>query len=481
MIDDRIDVVTRGTLGLTVSCARCHDHKYDPIPTKDYYSLYGVFANASEPAALPLLGKPSLPTQRDVRYDRGLRERRDSIVEYRKRRYEVLAAELRTPQQIAAYLLGARDARDLGNAELETFSRDRDLNLFLLRRWRDYLAKTRVARDPVLAKWHGLADVRPNPLVAASFTEKPPSTPKETAELYGALIARFDHPAALAHPDEEALRQVLRAPGGPMNVQFEQVDQILTEGDRNNLTNLRMRVERLLVEYAYRGAEPRAMALADAPEILPAHVFVRGNPNNPGAEVPRKFLGVLAGENGEPFQDGSGRLDLARAIASKDNPLTARVMVNRVWHHHFGAGLVRTTSDFGLRGETPSHPELLDMLALYFIENGWSVKKLHRLILLSNTYQQGSQDNVEARQIDPENRLLWRMSRRRLDFEALRDSMLAVSGQLDRSMGGLPVSITHSLRHGGAPSTPSSIAPVFPVFFKRSTLPVLISTAPSAF
>ena len=196
MIDDRIDVVTRGTLGLTVSCARCHDHKYDPIPTKDYYSLYGVFSNASEPPALPLLGKPSLPTQRDVRYDRGLRERRDSIVEYRKRRYEVLAAELRTPQQIAAYLLGARDARDLGNAELETFSRDRDLNLFLLRRWRDYLAKTRETRDPVLAKWHGLADVRPNPLVAAAFTEKPPSTPKETAELYGALIARFDSPTA---------------------------------------------------------------------------------------------------------------------------------------------------------------------------------------------------------------------------------------------------------------------------------------------
>ena len=196
------------------------------------------------------------------------------------------------------------------------------------------------------------------------------------------------------------------------------------------------------MEYAYRGAQPRAMALADAPEILPAHVFVRGNPNNPGAEVPRKFLGVLAGENGQPFRDGSGRLDLARAIASKDNPLTARVMVNRVWHHHFGAGLVRTTSDFGLRGETPSHPELLDMVALYFIENGWSVKKLHRLILLSNTYQQGSQDNVQARQIDPENRLLWRMSRRRLDFEALRDSMLAVSGQLDRSMGGLPASIT---------------------------------------
>lgn len=467
MIDDRIDVVTRSTLGLTVSCARCHDHKYDPIPTRDYYSLYGVFANASEPNELPLLAKPSAPGKRDSYYDRGLRERLESIAEYRKRRYEVLLAELRTAPQIAAYLLGAEDARDMGNTELETFSRDRDLNLFLLRRWRAYLSKTKESRDPVFALWHSLPEARSNPLVEAAFTEKRPSGPKEAAEVYASLIARFDNLAPFASTVEEAFRRVLRAPDAPMNVQFSELDQILTEGDRNNLRDLRIRVEKLLVDYAYRGAQSRAMALADGKEILPAHILVRGNPNNLGAEVPRRFLAVLAGENSQPFQDGSGRLDLARAIASKDNPLTARVLVNRIWHHHFGAGLVRTTSDFGLRGDLPSHPELLDYLAVRAMEEGWSLKKLHRLILLSNTYQQSSQDNPEARRIDPENRQLWRMNRWRLDFESLRDSLLAVSGQLDRTMGGLPLSIT---------SQPSTRRRSVYAFIDRARLPGVFQT-----
>jgi hypothetical protein len=151
---------------------------------------------------------------------------------------------------------------------------------------------------------------------------------------------------------------------------------------------------------------------------------------------------VLSGDKREPFKQGSGRLELAKAISSPSNPLTARVMVNRVWGWHFGQGFVRTPSDFGVRSEPPTHPELLDYLALRFIEDGWSLKKLHRRIMLSAVYQQASDYNPVASKLDPDNSLLWRMNRRRLDFESMRDSLLAVAGRLDRTVGGRPVDIT---------------------------------------
>src|SRR5439155_26960960 len=155
-----------------------------------------------------------------------------------------------------------------------------------------------------------------------------------------------------------------------------------------------------------------------------------------------QFLRVLAGEERKPFAHGSGRLDLARAITAPDNPLTTRVIVNRVWMHHFGEPLVSTPSDFGVRSTPPTHSELLDYLARTFQhEDGWSLKRLHRRILLSHTYQQASFDRPECRKIDPDNRLLWRAHRRRLDFESMRDMLLAVAGRLDRKMGGRTVDV----------------------------------------
>jgi hypothetical protein len=239
IIDDRIDVLTRGTMGLTVTCARCHDHKFDPIPTEDYYSLYGVMASSVEP----------------------------------------------------------------------------------------------------------------------------------------------NEPA----------------------------------------------------EY---------MTLADAEKPVDAHVFVRGNAGNPGAAVPRQFLKLLAGDNRQPFADGSGRLELARAIVSPDNPLTSRVIVNRVWLQYFDRPLVETPSDFGVRSQPPTHPELLDYLAATLVEDGWSLKNLTRMILRSATYQQASFDRPECRAVDSENKLLWRMNRKRLDFEGMRDALLAVSGQLSPELGGPAASLT---------------------------------------
>jgi uncharacterized protein DUF1553/uncharacterized protein DUF1549/cytochrome c len=305
VIDDRIDVVCRGFLGLTVTCARCHDHKYDPIPSRDYYSLYGVFASSREPKELPLL-EPSP----------------------------------RSPE------------RDAFQKELQKLEEE----------------KARFERENAAMKKD-----RPR-----EFKEK-------------------------IKPFENKIKQLLAT---------------------------------------HPGAPPRGMVMVDRDEPVPPHVLLRGNPNTPGPEVPRQFLGVLAGEGRQPFKKGSGRAELAFAIAGKDNPLTARVMANRIWLHLFGAGLVRTPSDFGLRSEPPSHPELLDYLAVRFMEERWSVKKLIRQIMLSRTYQQNSDGNPDYRRADPDNFLLWKMNRRRLDFEALRDGTLAVAGRLDLTLGGHSVSLT---------------------------------------
>jgi hypothetical protein len=190
------------------------------------------------------------------------------------------------------------------------------------------------------------------------------------------------------------------------------------------------------------GADVRAMVVADAAKAKDSPVFIRGQAGVPGEVVPRRFLEVLSGGKPTPFKQGSGRLELAQAIASKTNPLTARVMVNRVWMHHFGDGFVRTPDDLGTQSEAPSHPELVDYLSSYFMEQGWSVKKLHKLIMLSKVYQVSSYNVPAYAEIDPFNRLLWRANVRRLEFEALRDSMLVFSGQLDRTVGGQPVNLS---------------------------------------
>jgi mono/diheme cytochrome c family protein len=304
IIDDRIDVTMRGLQALTVACARCHDHKFDPIPTADYYSLYGVFASSHEPADLPLLGKASSSPESEA-FEGELKKRAQVVEEFKeKHKDELKSGNVKTRQ----------DLTKLNNK---------------------------------VAEWK------------------------------------------------------VNGPGAP----------------------------------------PRAMVLNDLPNPVQPHILKRGNPGNPGAAVPRQFVEVLAGPERKPFKDGSGRLELARSIVSRDNPLTARVMVNRVWMHHFGKGLVATPGDFGTRGEQPSHPELLDWLATSFMEHGWSVKHLQRQIVLSNTYQQVSDDDANARAIDPENRLLWKMNRRRLDFEQLRDSLLFVAARLDRKEGGKAVEI----------------------------------------
>ncbi|HND56478.1 MAG TPA: DUF1553 domain-containing protein, partial [Pirellulaceae bacterium] len=192
-------------------------------------------------------------------------------------------------------------------------------------------------------------------------------------------------------------------------------------------------------------APPRAMILVDGPTPFDPRVFVRGNPSQPGRAVPRQFLEILTPPGRRrPFTQGSGRLELARAITSSDNPLTARVIVNRVWMYHFGEPLVATPSDFGTRTAPPAQLDLLDRLAFQLQRDGWSIKALHRRIILSRAYQQAAVAGDAAaagRRIDPDNRLLWRMNRQRLDWEAMRDTLLAVSGRLELRSGGRPIDV----------------------------------------
>jgi hypothetical protein len=184
--------------------------------------------------------------------------------------------------------------------------------------------------------------------------------------------------------------------------------------------------------------------LEDAKRPVDQVVFLRGQPGNNGPHVSRHFLSCLVDGEPQPFTKGSGRLELAQAIASRGNPLTARVWVNRVWGHLFGRGLVGTPSDFGTRGDPPTHPELLDWLACTFMDDGWSTKDLIRRIVMSNAYRQASDACDDALAVDPENLLLWRMNRRRLDLEAFRDSLLNVAGRLDLTMGGPSVQLTEA-------------------------------------
>jgi mono/diheme cytochrome c family protein len=374
--DDRIDVVTRGLLGLTVSCARCHDHKYDPIPTEDYYSLYGVFASSRVPLRLPTVEEKPAETSAYAQFHRALAENEEAVTALRKKYYEQVRADLGTEKKVAEYVEAARDPQDADMA-----ARARGLSAYLVGRWRAFVA----ARPEIAALGSSAA----------------------AARLAGTRLEPLDFP-------------------------LSELEVVLGASERDLIAEARNRTT--VLEATHPGAPPCAMTLEDVAAPVEPRVFVRGDPANPGRAVPRRFLACLSRER--PAWTGSGRLELASAIASKENPLTARVFVNRVWQHLLGAPLVRTPSDFGLRSEPPTNPALLDHLARRFMDGGWSTKKLIRSIVLSATYRQSS---AGSSQKDPENELLSRANRKRLDLEATRDSILTASGQLDRTIGGRPV------------------------------------------
>jgi len=496
IIDDRIDVVCRGMMGLTVACARCHDHKFDPIPTRDYYSLYGVFASSMEPDQEPLLGM-EVPEKAREEYLAEHKKRVEERGKFREEQERAMAAQLRS--QSGDYLLAAFEAQPSANKpDVEGVAHAHKLDPDMLRRWMAGLDGWRKSQQAIFTPWFAFAAlaendfptrgkelaakfsanqdaaVSINPLIAHAFAGAPPASMKNVAERYGKLITEVDQrwqevlaatnsPVAPALPDaaQEAVRQIVYAADAPANLPRKEFDRLYDVPTVQKLRELQHHIDEL--DSTSPGAPPRAMALVDRPDPHDTHIFIRGNSDNQGPEAPREFLELLGGPNRKPFQKGSGRLELADAIASRDNPLTARVLVNRVWLHHFGSALVATPSDFGLRSDSPTHPELLDYLAGRFMDGGWSIKNLHRLMMLSGAYQQCSENNAAGAKVDPNNQLLWRMNRQRLEFEAMRDTLLAVSGKLDLAPGGHAVDIT----------TPASTRRTVYGFVDRQNLPDL--------
>ena len=474
MVDDRIDVVGRGLMGLTMSCARCHSHKFDPIPTADYYSWYGVFRSSTEPYYFdkPILEEPQNTSSPEWQaFMTQYREKEKDLKDYRQEQLKTITHEMRT--YAADYLSFVAEAipehRTVSQFTLKTdrvFLRGPSLHsqggTF---HWREFV-NSRSENDPVFGIWHRLAalskedlplqfeDVlqnhpRQHPWIRDALLKNPPKKLADVARVIGRLLEqthaewqelkeqrsnaeRFDDPL------KEELRQVLYGPESPCVMTVEESRDFYRILEHDTIRGLQGAFEEVFFDHA-AVAPPRALVMTDRPKLFDPYVFVRGNPENKGKDVPRRFLQMMASiDEGKTFEKSSGRLELAQAIVHPENPLTARVFVNRIWGWHFGQALVGTPSDFGTRAEPPTHPDLLDYLATRFRKSGWSVKNLHRLIMLSATYQQVSDNRPQLLEEDPENKLLWRGNRQRLDFESFRDFLLAVSGNLDTSLGGGP-------------------------------------------
>jgi len=475
---DRIDVVSRGFLGLTVGCARCHDHKYDPISTEDYYSLYGVFRNTLEPLHLPFREGDGIPAERQQAAKEIEQAARDLEDHYRTQ-YEKVIRDART--RLPEYLSVAQSRRSGPDTVLFDVIVDvDDLSPQLLQIWQQYLEDTVTDGSPVFHPWHALAAIpqaefsqqardtlqemiepehlksQPvNRLVWQQLTRQKLDTFDDVVRAYVSLLDDIDRessavvaekPTESVEPpgvipdlkrDREQFKQAFYGNHSPLRTPYHGFKLLRLFPDRKSQEKVK---ELNAAVDAARAKAPvelaQMLAVEDATEIMEPRVFQRGNPSRPAQYVERRYLRFFSEVSDEAFGQGSGRLELAEAIISPDNPLTARVIVNRVWLHHFGQGLVSTPSDFGMQSAPPSHPELLDHLTTWFVNHGWSIKELHRYVLQSATYQQQSVSRPEAEQVDPANRLLWRMNRRRLDLETMRDALLMVAGDLDLTVGG---------------------------------------------
>ncbi len=492
IINDRIDVITRGFLGLTVVCARCHDHKFDPVTAADYYGLRGVFDSITEPKEGPVIGG----NQNSAAYQDFSRKLADleknAYSSFYSLQREISDRFRKNAEAIfeIAYL-SQRDStpeeKKTANAILEKTK--------LQARFVDDTAKLN-PNNPITGiffKMITLKDNRDKQLAdilqgkakgpkyntaVIDFLKKQPKLPSqvhEVAVLFGKMVLEYEPQVAgmyaemqnasktAADPAKIPLMELAAYPLPMVPAAELDLERLRKEGIRWGLTfggqleNKSGLAKINELKLTSKGGPVRAMVVEDLPKPKDSPLFIRGNAPKAGEEariIPRRFIEVLSTNGATPFKEGSGRLELAHAIASKENPLTARVLVNRMWMYHFGEGLVRTPDDLGNQAGIPSHPELLDFLSTWFTEDfgpskpAWSVKALHKAIMMSRTYQQSSNTafrgkSIDYEKTDPSNSMLWHANIRRLDFESFRDSLLSMAGTLDRSsVGGPSVNIT---------------------------------------
>jgi mono/diheme cytochrome c family protein len=416
IVDEQLDTVGRTFLGLTLGCARCHDHKFDPIPTADYYSLAAIFKSTQTMANFKVVAmwhERSIASPEQTKEHQALQEvAKAQRAKYNERSKqasdEFLAAERLKAEQ---YLAAAQELQRDKTLDPAKLAGERNLNVAILRQWVEYVAK------------------QPTP------------------------------------PTAEMLTQLAADPKGPFALpkDAEQYYPAAAQDELKQLRDVAAAAEKAVP------ALPMAMGASEG-QINNLKIHLRGNYLTQDREVPRQFLQVIAGQQQPPIDSSrSGRLELAQWMTSSQQPLTARVMVNRVWHWHFGQGLVRSVDNFGRLGETPDNLPLLDYLAVQFMEQGWFLKDLHRTIMLSSTYQMSTSHNASAAAVDPENRLHWRHERRRLEAEALRDGVLAISGELDAAQGGSLLGVAN---HAYVASTASERYDPYHVARRSVYLPV---------
>lgn len=517
MVDDNIGVIGKAFLGLTLDCARCHDHKFDPISTEDYYALAGMFYSSHILKDLgakggnytvnrvPLLGPKALARRAELQKQLGTALAKLAEMDQKRRFEELIAGGQRLVPTSFKSEAGATAtiADDAGISVRGNLTKDRytieaavtdavrvrflriealpeaDLAAggpgrasdgnFVVTQIRasftppgpDAAEERRTGLQPV--PMHGQvanlsydahplkfvsarADFEQKGFAADSVLNDEPKVGWAVAPQFGRPhIAVFDTGKAITIPANSRISVVIEHQYAPQHAlgkfRLSVAESLPESPTTTEYRELKAASEKLQQQLA--DPVPLAMAVTDGgtrgglfPGIQDVPVHIRGSYTRLGPVVPRRLPGFFVGDDQSPIEKGSGRRELANWIASSDNPMTARVIVNRVWHWHFGAGLVRTPNNFGMLSEPPSHPELLDWLATTFVEDGWSLKKLHRRIMLSSTYRQGSRISDETFDKDPENRLLGRFNARRLEAEAIRDAILSVSGQLDRTAGG---------------------------------------------
>jgi mono/diheme cytochrome c family protein len=464
-INDRIDVVTRGLMGLTVVCARCHDHKYDPIPTADFYALHGIFSSSEIPEKLPEITLTSAKVDAKVHADyeakkaKALKAVADLTAGLRSKAIADVKAKPEAYFDALCRLEFDKKAmpRVLTDTKLSEVALDP-----LVRQWKAWMKSPDALQDAVLGPLAKVAaapaaqqaellktllssapapETKPqiHPMVLKVLQEKKPDSLAALVRAYGSVLAAA---GKLPKAAGGSLLDAFLKQDSLLDFQVADVERVARPSVESRKDYAKVDPAVAEVEATHPGAPTRAMVMNEKAKMVKPVIFVRGDPARRGDAVDRRFLEVLEPKK-TPFPEAqSGRRELAERISSPTNPLTPRVWANQMWRHLLGQALVKSTGDFGLQSEPPTNPQLLDWLASALTQRNGSTKQLVRDIVLSGTYQQTSTNHPDAAKIDTENTLLWRANRRRLDFEAMRDAMLATSGLLDPAIGGRAVNLS---------------------------------------